>query len=296
LLATGVEGEQAGQTVTVTYTDGTTSQFTQSFSDWFTPDQNPNEAEAVAMPYRNVANGTQDDAQFNLYNYTFVLNSSKTVKSFTLPNNRDVVVLAATLTEQYLGDPVSLTSAFNADGIYTDGTTFDASGGLDGGGAAYSANLLGNASGAIQVVEDGVSFNIAQPNAANAVYGAGAAIALPAGHFSSLRILGTGVQGDQTSQVLTVTYTDGTTQQITQNFSDWYTPGGYPDELDAIKLAYRDYYDGTEDTGPFNVYEYTLSLNRDKVVKSITLPINRDVLALAITLVDDSRVPCRHWW
>jgi hypothetical protein len=291
LLATGIEGEQAGQTVTVTYTDGTSSQFTQSFSDWGTSDDNPSEAEAVAMQYRNVANGTQDDAQFNLYNYTLILQSGKTVKSFTLPNNRDVVVLAATLTEQYLGDPVNLAPAFDANGIYTDGTQFASDGGLDGGGAAYSANLLGDAAGASDVVVDGIGFDIAPPNVSNAVYGTGAAIALPPGHFSSLRILGTGVQGGETSQVLTVTYVDGTKQQITQSFSDWFTPQDYPGELDAIKTAYRDYNDGTEDTAPFNLYEYTLPLYREKVVKSLTLPVSRNVLALAVTLVDDNRVP-----
>ena len=36
LLATAVNGNQANQTFIVTYTDGTTSSFTQSVSDWFT--------------------------------------------------------------------------------------------------------------------------------------------------------------------------------------------------------------------------------------------------------------------
>jgi hypothetical protein len=50
------------------------------------------------MAYRNVSNGTQDDRTFNLYGYSLHLDKTKTVQSFTLPNNRDLVVLAVTLT------------------------------------------------------------------------------------------------------------------------------------------------------------------------------------------------------
>ncbi|HXM61875.1 MAG TPA: hypothetical protein VN950_13545, partial [Terriglobales bacterium] len=97
LLATAINGNQAAQTFTVTYTDGTTSKFTQSLSDWFTPQKYPHESEGVIMAYRNSANGTKDNRTFNLYEYRFVLNKAKTVETITLPNNADVVVLAATL-------------------------------------------------------------------------------------------------------------------------------------------------------------------------------------------------------
>ena len=98
-MATGVNGSQTAQTITITYTDGSTSEFTRSFSDWFSPSNFPGEIEAVAMPYRNVSNGTQDDRTFNLYGYPIPLDKTKTVQSFTLTENRDVVVLAATLTQ-----------------------------------------------------------------------------------------------------------------------------------------------------------------------------------------------------
>jgi hypothetical protein len=54
----------------------------------------------VVMPYRISSGGTQDDGPFYLYGYSFALNRAKTVQSLTLPNNRNVVVLAATLTTQ----------------------------------------------------------------------------------------------------------------------------------------------------------------------------------------------------
>ena len=50
------------------------------------------------MPYRDSSNGTRDTRPMTLYGYTFNLSSSKTVKSITLPNNRNVVVLAMNLS------------------------------------------------------------------------------------------------------------------------------------------------------------------------------------------------------
>jgi hypothetical protein len=284
LLATGIDGEQSGQTITVTYTDGTQSSFTQAFSDWYSPSGNINEAGAVAMPYRNRATGVADNRPFNLYDYTFVLDRGKTVKSILLPNNRAVIVFAATLTKQDLGAQVDLASAFNVSGIYTDGTTFPADGGLDTGGAAYSANLLEDQAGSSSVIVNGRKFNIGSPNAPDAVFGSGQEIPLIEGHYTQLHLLGTGVQGAQTSQSVIVTYTDGTTSQFTQSFSDWFSPGYYPGETRAARMAYRDYSDGTRNSGPFNLYEYTFSLDSRKTVKEVELPQNRFVLALAITL------------
>ena len=52
----------------------------------------------MTMPYRDNGQGQKDNRTFYLYEYTFTLTSSKTVASITLPNNRNVVVLAASLT------------------------------------------------------------------------------------------------------------------------------------------------------------------------------------------------------
>jgi hypothetical protein len=98
-LATAVNGNQASQAFTVHYTDGTSAKFVQSFSDWFTPQKYLHESEGVAMAYRDFDNGTKDQRPFNLYEYHFVLNKSKTVASITLPNNAKVIVLAATLLQ-----------------------------------------------------------------------------------------------------------------------------------------------------------------------------------------------------
>ncbi len=122
ILGTGI-GAQKSQTVTVTYTDSSTDTFTQTFDDWSSESSctssNPcaaGESIAVTMPYldasraaENNASGT-DNYTFYLYSYSFALNNSKTVQSLTLPNNRDVVMLAATLSAGAVSPTYSLSA------------------------------------------------------------------------------------------------------------------------------------------------------------------------------------------
>lgn len=100
LLATAVEGTQEMQTFTVNYTDGTSSSFTQSMSDWAGSSDLKGESVAVQMPYRVTGDGEKDGNPFNAFAYSFSLDNSKTVKSVSLPRNRNVVVLAMTLVPE----------------------------------------------------------------------------------------------------------------------------------------------------------------------------------------------------
>jgi len=270
LLATGVNGDQPAQTFIVTYSDGTTTSFTQSLSDWYTPQNYSGESIAKATSHRDASNGTEDNRTFNLYGYAFTLNTAKTLKSITLPNNRDVVVLAIVPVETY-----------NVSGIYTDGTSFT-TGGLDNDGYAYSSNQLG----AI-LSWNGTAFPFGAVNAPN-VYSAGATIELAAGQFNTLELLATGVNGNQIAQNFTVTYTDGTTTTITQSLSDWYTPQNYSGESIAKATSHRNASNGTEDNRTFNLYGYAFPINSAKTVQSVALPNNRNVIVLAAVPVTSS--------
>ena len=99
MVATGLQGAQRNQVLKVTYTDGTSDLFTQSFNDWFgvSPTLFPGETRALGMAYRNNSNGSRDNRTFNAFGYSFALNNSKAVKTITLPNNANVEVLAITL-------------------------------------------------------------------------------------------------------------------------------------------------------------------------------------------------------
>lgn len=207
---------------------------------------------------------------------TIIGTSGNITQSATLT----LAVSAATGTTG-TGLPVDLSAAFNVNGIYTDGTTYN-TGGLDGGGFSYSANALTPSR-----VLTGIQFQFGPTNQPNAIGGTGQAVSLPAGHFPRLVLLATGVQGNQTGQKVTVTYTDGTSTQFLQSFSDWFTPQNFPGEVDAVVMPYRNFADGSQDQRPFSLYAYVFRLNSSKTVKCITLPNNPDVLLLAATLLSD---------
>jgi hypothetical protein len=206
---------------------------------------------------------------------------------------------------------VDLSSAFNISGVYTDGTP-PVNGGLDGGGAGFSANAMiatappnsGSIMGAapsyptlsLPQSPNTIVFNFGPENAPNAVSGctpvsstctvsaASGPINLPVGQFTVLELIGTGVQGGQSGTV-TVTYTDGSSDNFTQGFSDWFSGGPYnTGEAIALAMPYR-LQGGAVDNRTFRVYNYALALNAAKTVQDVTLPNNRNIVILAATVV-----------
>jgi subtilase family serine protease len=186
------------------------------------------------------------------------------------------------------GTPVDLSSAFNLYAFYDDAneSTITATKSLDGVGYAYSANLLTTG-----VDFDGTQFNFGPANQPDAVYGTGSAIPLPGGYYTTLQMLATGIEGNQTSQTVLVTYNDNTTATFTQSFSDWcsalnsgcVSTGSNSGESVAVAMPYRDSAAGPDDR-VFYLYHYSFALNENKTVQSVTLPNNRDVVVLALTL------------
>jgi hypothetical protein len=102
LLGSSVNGSQTA-TITVAYADGSTSVFNQTLSDWCGFAHNTNESIAVGPMNRINANGTLNGASCYLYAYTYSLNFTSAVTSFTVVNtqtnagNGPPYVLAATL-------------------------------------------------------------------------------------------------------------------------------------------------------------------------------------------------------
>jgi len=176
--------------------------------------------------------------------------------------------------------PVNLASVFNVTGIAIDGTTFPPVGldsGLNGTGTDYSASLLGT-----QQTLGGTTLYFGTPGVPDAV--TGGTVSLPAGQFSTIKVLATAVNGSQPSQRFVVTYTDGTTSSFVQSLSDWFTPQNYAGESKVLTMPYRDTSNGVKDNRTFLLYGYSFSLNPAKRVSSITLPNNRNVVVLAISL------------
>ena len=96
LLASAVNGAQSG-TFTVNYSDGTSTSFTQSVSDWALDSAEPGESIVATMTYRNHnqsgGNG-RDSRTMYLYGYRFALDPGKPVVSVTLPNSPNIKILA----------------------------------------------------------------------------------------------------------------------------------------------------------------------------------------------------------
>ena len=177
---------------------------------------------------------------------------------------------------------VDLASAYNATGIYEDGSTFDESSSLDDGGFAFPARSLGST-----LEWDGVLFRLGPANAPDVV--TGKTVLLPAGKFASLMMLATGVDGSQKSQTFTIAYADGTSSSFTQSLSDWYSPATFAGESAAASVPYRLSGDGDTDDGTFHVFGYSFDLDSNKTVRSITLPNNRGVVILAVALAPSAR-------
>ena len=281
MLATGVQGNQTAQTFTVTYTDNSTATFTQSFSDWASPQSYAGENKLVTMPYRNLSGGGAQSLNVSVDGYVFVLDQTKTVKNLLLPNNANLMVLSLMLAN----DPAnaSLAAYYNRAGIYTDGAPFTnpPTGGLDGGGYAYSGTLLGGSQTWTNTV-----FNFGPLNVTNVISGASQTIPLPAGNYSRLQMLATAVNGNQPSQSFVVTYSDATTTTFVQGLSDWFSPQNYAGESKAVPMGYRNHSDGSSsENNALYLYGYNFALNPAKTVQSLRLPNNANVIVTALSVV-----------
>jgi hypothetical protein len=175
--------------------------------------------------------------------------------------------------------PVSLAQSYNRIGIYADGQTF--SGGIDLQGFAYSANLLGQ-----YLWWNGLAFNVAAPSVLDVVSCAGQTINLPAGSFNTLQILASAVNGPQTEQIFTVTYTDNSSVTFTQSFSDWAGAEPFPGESTALTMPYRDL-SGSSQALNVTVDGYSFTLDQTKTVQSIELPLNSDLIILSMMLAKE---------
>jgi hypothetical protein len=280
ILATGVNGNQVGQTFTVTYTDSSTATFTQNFSDWVNQQSYSGEFNAITMRYRNLNNAGSQAVNVSLDGYIFALDQTKTVQSITLPVNANVEVLSMMLANDPVG--ASLASYYNRAGIYRDGTTFTnpATGGFDGGGSALSGTLLGS-----WQTWSNTLFAFGPVDATNVISCTNQTISLPTGNYSRLRMLATGVNGNQLSQSFLVTYTDATTASFVQSMSDWFTPQNYPGESKAVPMSHRNNSNGGKDGRTFYLYGYSFNLNSAKTVQSVRVPNNANVVVTAISLV-----------
>ncbi len=118
LLATAVNGNQANQSFVVTYTDGSKASFTQSLSNWTTPQNYAGESIVLSTAYRVRPSGATQNGTYLVYGYGFAVDSTRRVQSLTLPANANVVVLAVDVTPA-VEVPAATPTFSPAAGTYT---------------------------------------------------------------------------------------------------------------------------------------------------------------------------------
>ncbi len=97
MLGTGIKGSQPNQTISVAYTDGSSSTLTQSLSDWSAPQNFIGESDALTMAYHDGSSGAAENQTTYLYRYLFGLDNTRTVSSVTLPDDSNMESVALTL-------------------------------------------------------------------------------------------------------------------------------------------------------------------------------------------------------
>ena len=251
--------------------------FTQSISDWVTPQGYAGESTAATTAYRDTPTGGQQAADLPLYDYFAAETPPRQVRSLTLPADANVEVLAAALVPSATTQ-VALGGSFNRTGIVADGSTF--SGGLDGYGTAFSANLIGPT-----VTAGGITFNLGPAGANDVVAAAGqvdrpARRALsdpePAGHRRQRQ------PGRPALRRHLHRRLDVDVHPVDQRLVH---PAGLRRRVDRR----GDPVPRHRDRGPagrrtFRVYEYAFALDPTRTVQSLTLPTDANVEVLGIDL------------
>jgi hypothetical protein len=205
------------------------------------------------------------------------VSSSTTIKAIAVASgfSTSAVASGSYVINTGTATVVPLSGSANVIGIVANGSAVP-SGGLDGDGYAYSATLLGSS-----LTWNGNTYSFGSSGIADAV--SNITLPLPTGNYTTLSLLGTGVNANQPSQVFTVKYSDGTSTSFTQSMSDWFTPqNNYIGESKALPMAYRINTNGTLDNRTFYLYGYSFALNPAKTVASLTLPATRNVIVLAV--------------
>lgn len=187
--------------------------------------------------------------------------------SFTDANGPGIATATADVELPY----ASLPQAFNNPGISDDSNP--SAGNLDGGNTSYSAQALAGAglTPGATITHDGIGFTWpnAQPGTPDNVVAGGQTITM-SGSGTTLGLLGTGDYGSA-SGTGTITYTDGSTQQFTITFPDWWSNTA-PSGGDILaSLPYINNASGKE-TQKVSVYYIGVPMQQGKTVKYVTLP------------------------
>jgi streptogramin lyase len=281
LAGAGANGNQTNQAMTLTFSDGTTETWTQSFSDWCGPQNYAGESIIQMQPsWVNQVGNVHSQTNY-VYGYAYQIPAGKALVSVKLPNNQNVGILGISMVND-----APLPTTNSGVGIVTDGTPF-AGGGFDSNGYAYSWEALG---GTPTLGWNGVTFDLGSPNQPDFTSAVGQKIDVAQGDFNTLNLAAAAVNGSQTNQPITLNFTDGSSVVWTQSFSDWGGPQNYGHESIISTQSYRNTASGGAQQFTNHVYGYSYTIPAGKALASITLPNNSNVRLLDIQMSNSNPV------
>jgi hypothetical protein len=178
---------------------------------------------------------------------------------------------------------IPLAPYYRVNALYADGSVFKETG-VDGSGDAFSANQLGTS-----LEYAGYKFALGPLGVPDSI--TSSTIALPAGSYSDLYLLGAGANGPQLAQKVTVNYVDGTSTSTLLNLSSWTNPQHFADETVVATTTLADTESGAQIGGTFDVYGYQIALDPTRAVSSLTLPANTNVIFLAAGISTGTTFP-----
>jgi len=85
IAGAAIGGSTITANIIINYNDGTSSNWTQSFSDWCNPASNPGETIITQQTYLNTSSGGSSNESNNIYGYSYLIPSGKSIQNVTLP-------------------------------------------------------------------------------------------------------------------------------------------------------------------------------------------------------------------
>jgi hypothetical protein len=273
----------ASGTVTVNYTDGSSSTSNLNMADWFSNSPAVGNQLLSTTSSWNFTNNAQGTHPVSVYFGSVPIDKGKQVASVTLPvlsnaggtTAMHIFAMATGTGTPTIGSPFSsLAAAYDNAGISDNSNPAAAD--FDGTGESFSAQALAagtptplTAGG--QAKLGGTTFT--WPTAVGApdnVIADGQTIDL-SGSGTDLGFLGAGGFGTP-SGTGTITYTDGSTQQFSLAMADWFNNAAAAGGEIATTTTSWNFSSSTQTPHPVSIYFSSVALQAGKTVASVTLP------------------------
>ncbi|GCF10929.1 hypothetical protein KDI_44930 [Dictyobacter arantiisoli] len=279
-IGSATNGAGSG-TVTVTYSDNSTENFSLGLSDWTLGGGklSPSYGNAIVavQPYRNGQGGTQTVKTYLFY-ATIHPNPTKQAVSVKLPSSTGNAQLHIFT---YGARAASYTTPYNNTGMSDD--AYPGIGNFDGGGASYSAAAIGWGTGYTIYYNQNLagSSNMSfqwpdvLPGTPDNYQANGQTIAVtPLASATKIGFVGAATGGPSVGTAL-INYTDGSQTSFQLGFSDWtlnaYSqPPSYGNHY-FYAMPDRNTRTGQQQLRTFLFYTET-NVDPTKTVKSVTLP------------------------